>query len=88
MNTTEEGARRSRRRALLEFLRLVGDGHAGVHGLHSQDLVVALLVVEHGGRKVLKDVLGREGTICLAARVSRMSWRWCKPNRPGSTHAR
>jgi len=47
-----------------EFFGFVEDG-LGVHCLHSQDLVVALLVVEHGGCEVIENVLGRERTVCL-----------------------
>lgn len=52
-------------KGLPELLCLVHDGGAGVHGLHAQDLVVALLVVEHGRRKVVKHILGREGAMGL-----------------------
>ena len=48
-----------------EFLLLVQDGSAGVYCLHAQDLVVALLIVEHGRRKVVKHILRREGSMCL-----------------------
>lgn len=34
-------------RFLPEFLRFIDEREAGVHGLHPQDLVIALLVVEH-----------------------------------------
>ena len=50
---------------LPEFLRLVQDGGAGVHGLHAEDLVIALLVVEHGRRKVVKHILDGERAMRL-----------------------
>lgn len=49
----------------LEFLRLIDDGQAGMYGLHTQDLVVALLVVKHRGGKVVKDIVSGERTVGL-----------------------
>ena len=50
---------------VLELLGLVYKWRACVHGLHAEHLVVALLIVEHGGSKVFKRVLGGEGAMCL-----------------------
>jgi hypothetical protein len=36
-----------------------------VEGLHPQDLVVALFVVEHGCCEIFKGRSGRKGTVCL-----------------------
>lgn len=49
----------------LELLCLVEDGGAGVHCLHAEHLVIALLVVEHRRRKVVKHVLRREWAMRL-----------------------
>lgn len=57
--------RRAARRDAPEFLCLVEDGGAGVDGLHAKDLVVALLVVEHGRCKVVKHILGGERAMRL-----------------------
>jgi hypothetical protein len=62
-------------RALLEFLGLVDYGRPGMHGLHAQDLVVALLVVEHGRGKIFKYILRGEWPIGLwRGKVSRARW--------------
>jgi hypothetical protein len=50
---------------LPELFCLVQDRGAGVHCLHAKDLVVALLVVEHGRRKVVKDILDGERAMRL-----------------------
>lgn len=36
-----------------------------MHRLHPQDLVVALLVIEHRGREILERILCCERTMCL-----------------------
>lgn len=36
-----------------------------MYGLHTQNLVVALLVVEHGGCKIIEHILGRERAVGL-----------------------
>lgn len=38
-----------------------------MHRLHSQDLVVALLVIEHRGCEVIEYILGRERSVGLGA---------------------
>ena len=49
----------------LEFFRFVDQRKTGMHCLHTQDLVVALLVVEHGRGEVIERVLGSERAMCL-----------------------
>lgn len=52
-----------------QFCGLVCDSHASVHGLHAQDLIVALLVVEHGGGKVIKDIVRVQRPVRLAVYI-------------------
>lgn len=49
----------------LEFFGLVSNRLSGMHGLHAQYLIIALLVVEHGGREILKHIFSHERTISL-----------------------
>ena len=49
----------------LELFGFVEDWLACVLRLHSQHLVVALLVPEHGFLEVGEDVVGRERAFCL-----------------------
>lgn len=49
----------------LEFLRLVHHGHVSVHCLHTQDLIIALLVVKHRRGEIFKHVLAGERSISL-----------------------
>lgn len=42
---------------LLEFFGFVRQSLPGVHGLHPQNLVVALFVIEHRMREVIEDIL-------------------------------
>lgn len=49
----------------LELFGFVEDWLASVHCLHSKHLVIALLVIEHGGGEVIENVFGRERTVCL-----------------------
>lgn len=48
-----------------ELLSLVCERGAGVYCLHPQDLVIALLVVEHGRREVVEHVVRGERPIGL-----------------------
>lgn len=50
-----------------KFFGFVCQRLPGVHGLHPQNLVVALLVIEHRMRKVIKHVLRRQLAVCLNA---------------------
>lgn len=40
-----------------------------MHSLHAKNLVVALLVVEHGGREVVENVLNRQKAIGLVMKA-------------------
>lgn len=51
--------------SLLELLKLIDERQAGMHSLHAQNLIVALLVIEHGGCKVLECGFRSEWSISL-----------------------
>lgn len=48
-----------------ELFCLVHQWLASVHGLHAQDLIVTLLVVEHAAGEIVKDILICQGPISL-----------------------
>lgn len=49
----------------LEVFRFVGQGSACIIGLHSQHLIVALLVIEHGRCKVFEHIFACEWSMSL-----------------------
>jgi hypothetical protein len=49
----------------LELLCFIKNRSIGVLSLHSQEMVIALFIVEHGSREVVKDVVNGEWTISL-----------------------
>jgi hypothetical protein len=51
--------------SLPELFSLVCNRHTSVHSLHAQYLIVALLVIEHRGGKVLEDIFHGQRAICL-----------------------
>jgi hypothetical protein len=57
-----------------------------MHCLHAQNLVVALLVVEHGCSEIVKDVLGRKRPICLSEIMILVML--CAPYEPVSIRAK
>jgi len=57
-----------------EFLRFVTYRHADMHRLHPQYLIVALFVVKHRAREVVKYILCRQRAIRLESSV------WARPN--------
>lgn len=52
-------------RESFELFSLVQCRGTSMHRLHSQDLIIALLVIEHGGCEVVEYVLGRKWSISL-----------------------
>ena len=58
----------------LEFLRFVTYRHADMHRLHSEYLIVALFVVKHRAREVVKYILCRQRAIRLESSV------WARPS--------
>ena len=49
----------------LELFGLVYDRHTGVHGLHTEYLIIALLIIEHGSRKVVEHIFDGQRSIRL-----------------------
>ena len=56
-------------RCLLELFGLIQQGQARMHGLHAENLVVTLLIVEHRRGEILECILGCERSMCLRERV-------------------
>ena len=48
-----------------ELFSFVGQRLTRVHGLHPQNLIVALLVVEHRMREIVKHILRRQRAVRL-----------------------
>ena len=62
-----------------------------MHGLHAENLVIALFVVEHGCGEVVEHIIGRERSICLFKRLIMMAARintFRNNCEPGSIRAR
>lgn len=59
-----------------------------MHGLHAQNLVVALLVIEHGGGEVVEDILICQRPVRLHAGVLLADVRPCVVQIPVSIRAR
>lgn len=55
-------------RVLLELFSLVQERLAGVHGLHTQHLVVALFVVKHAGGEIVEHVVISQGPVGLGSK--------------------
>jgi hypothetical protein len=77
---TSDKIRRDRTQATsnhsLELLCFITYGHADMHCLHSQYLVVTLFIVEHGAREVVEDILCRQRAIRLESSVGQGQARW------------
>jgi len=48
-----------------QLFSLVGNWDAGMYRLHTQNLIIALLVVKHGRSKVVEYILSRERAVGL-----------------------
>lgn len=55
---------------ILEFLSFINKWCACMHSLHTEHLIIALLIIEHGRGKVLEHVLIGEWTVSLRSRMN------------------
>jgi len=72
-----------------QFLCLINNWQPRVHGLHAQNLVIALLVIEHGSSKVVKDILSCQRSVGLVNNGVNANTRVenVKGKKPGSIRA-
>lgn len=59
-----------------------------MHGLHTQNLIVTLFVVEHRRGEIIEDVVCVERSIGLSERVSKEGLKMRIGNEPVSIHAK
>ena len=80
---------RSKTRALVspELLCFIHQRLPSVHGLHAKDLVVALLVVKHARRKIVKDVLIGQRPVSLGRKCEQPDGWVMRRGAPVSTRA-